>query len=214
MYLKCAAYTKLSKQYPLQQLLNLKRPYHVCYYFIAGYPSLSQTFLWATHCRYTNSHMADCSVNLICGAWLRLMWLNVVYRSVCLFWTFFHPEQNLLHLSITWRPGLVFQLDLNGLHCVNEYMWFQISVTPPLPSFPLPSRGERACPGVALAQFQLITAWVMTAWALLLLASDRQLVLTSNPHPAAQGHHHQLYLSGTEASLYIRGESYWSLVFP
>lgn len=60
--------------------------------------------------------------------------------SFCLFWTF-HLEQNLLHLSVTGRPGLVFQLDLYGLHCVNEYMWFQISVTPTPPLLPSPLQG-------------------------------------------------------------------------
>lgn len=49
-----------------------------------------------------------------------------------------------------WGPGLWLQLDLNRLHCLNECMWFQISVTPSTTTAPPPPSGggECASPGV------------------------------------------------------------------
>lgn len=67
-------------------------------------------------------------------------------------------------------------LGCSWIDLVNEWM----HVIPPRPSS---SRGERASPGVAEAQPQLITARVTTARARLWLAWDRQLPPTTSPSP-------------------------------
>lgn len=78
---------------------------------------------------------------------------------------FIVDEQQVLGYSWTWIDLIV-----KWMHVIQDKRR------------PLPSGGEHASPGVADAQFQLITAWVVTERARLGLAWDRQLVIHS-PSP-------------------------------